>query len=602
MGIKHLPLQDFGLKNIPAVPYKLDLFEPLGTVLRLGLRTVATIPAKHGLSATFTINGQTATGFEFLFGQDPPSNQLADAVDAIRDALIHDPEGLIRSIYDARIAGVPGPAMPADPAHLTALSLDDPREFSMSWTTFDNVARDAQPFLASWVATLEDPAAATAEFWPTIANFGVAYNLLILEKVGNARAAALQGLLGAAWTSELDTALAGGLLYVIDTSIFETLQPQLVHGFPRFTPATITLLVQHPVTKALRPVAIRVRNPDGAQAYVAGQASPSAWLYALQAAKVSVTVYGVWLGHVYHWHMVPAAMQMTMYNNLGPGDPSYDLLNPMSADLIGFDEVLLLLWGFIAPPTSIASSPQFLELTDRYARNRRFFDDDPKVTLATLGLDPAAFTSNPATPWDLYPAVQLLLQIWDITEAFVDAVVEHSYASDVAVAKDQRLQNWINQSAIPTQGNIQGLPTVNSRDALKSVLTSLVYRVTAHGISRINRAANPALSFTANFPPCLQNSVLPYPQANLDTKALLAFLPKTGTIGEMMSFYFIFVFSKPFTSLIPSGGVNTDLYFPGGDQDPRNQALIIFRNAIIGFLTAFDSAESVGQWPRTVDT
>src|SRR6266436_1395881 len=194
MSIKHLPLQDFGLKNIPAVPYKLDFFEPLGTVLRLGLRTLASIPAKHGLSATFTVNGQTATGFEFLFGQDAPSNQLTDAVDAVRDALLHDPEGLIQSLYDARVAGVPGPKLPADPGHLTALSLDAPQQFSMSWTTFDNVARDAQPFLAGFVATLEDAAAATTEFWPTIANFGVAYNLLILESVDAARAAALQTL------------------------------------------------------------------------------------------------------------------------------------------------------------------------------------------------------------------------------------------------------------------------------------------------------------------------------------------------------------------------------------------------------------------------
>jgi len=47
-------------------------------------------------------------------------------------------------------------------------------------------------------------------------------------------------------------------------------------------------------------------------AYSARSASPGAWLYALQAAKTSVTVYGIWLGHVYHWHLVTAAMQMTM--------------------------------------------------------------------------------------------------------------------------------------------------------------------------------------------------------------------------------------------------------------------------------------------------
>ena len=31
--------------------------------------------------------------------------------------------------------------------------------------------------------------------------------------------------------------------------------------------------------------------------------SDPAWLYALQAAKTSITVWGIWLGHVYHWHI-----------------------------------------------------------------------------------------------------------------------------------------------------------------------------------------------------------------------------------------------------------------------------------------------------------
>ena len=51
-----------------------------------------------------------------------------------------------------------------------------------------------------------------------------------------------------------------------------------------------------------------------------------AWLYALQAAKTSITVWGIWLGHVYHWHIVTAAMQMTMYNHLPAGHPLWPLL------------------------------------------------------------------------------------------------------------------------------------------------------------------------------------------------------------------------------------------------------------------------------------
>ena len=64
--------------------------------------------------------------------------------------------------------------------------------------------------------------------------------------------------------------------------------------------------------QTLTPLAVRVVAQDNAVAYSARSASPGAWLYALQAAKTSVTVYGIWLGHVYHWHLVTAAMQMTM--------------------------------------------------------------------------------------------------------------------------------------------------------------------------------------------------------------------------------------------------------------------------------------------------
>jgi len=84
-------------------------------------------------------------------------------------------------------------------------------------------------------------------------------------------------------------------------------------------------------------------------------------------------------------------------------------------------------------------------------------------------------------------------------------VVDHSYASDLAVAKDQRLQNWINASTDPRRAIFRDFRR-HQQGGLEERSQSLVYRVTAHGISRINRAANPALTFTANYPPCLQNS------------------------------------------------------------------------------------------------
>ena len=103
------------------------------------------------------------------------------------------------------------------------------------------------------------------------------------------------------------------------------------------------------------------------------------------------------------WHLVTAAMQMTMFQSLSADNPARRLLEPQSSYLIPFDDVLLLQWSAAAPPTSIATGRQFLELIDRYAEGRGFFDDDPTTQLEQLGLTEADFTVD--EPWDQYPIV-----------------------------------------------------------------------------------------------------------------------------------------------------------------------------------------------------
>ena len=63
----------------------------------------------------------------------------------------------------------------------------------MAWTTFPDVYQKATPLLPAWAATLTDPDAASALFWPTIAEYGLGFNLLILQKVGPTQLAALKG-------------------------------------------------------------------------------------------------------------------------------------------------------------------------------------------------------------------------------------------------------------------------------------------------------------------------------------------------------------------------------------------------------------------------
>lgn len=558
-NVWHLPLRWFGLKDIPAVPIKFSGL--LDTILKLSQRAKDVAPARNGLSNLYTIGGQTATGEQFLYGGTAATQKLP------------------------------------------ALSLEDPKQFAMSWTNFEGVYARHAHLIPDYAATLSDAEHATDRFWPLMAAYGYAFNLLMLRKASGADLARLRTAFAPVWSVEWEERAKRGQLYFIDLGIFTSLTPGKLAGFTRFTPATVTLLEQNPTSKALRPFAVRVSGEDdaGVQQFVKGQATPSAWLYALQAAKASVTLYGIWLGHVYHWHIVSAAMQMTMYNTFGKRHPVFKLLAPQSNYLFQFDEFLLLVWNSIAPPTSITTRGGFLRLMNRFAEGRDYFDDDPTTALAAQGIVEADFTRD--KPWDLYPAAQGMLQLWSATERYASAFVDNTYANDADVFEDRRLQAWMRRSAAPHGGNIRGLPTLDSRAALTRVLTSLIFRVTAHGISRLMPSAYPAQAFVANFPPCLQQAAIPSPLAELSTAQLLTYLPKAGTIASMMDFLTIFVFTGPYVPFIPKAGVEADLFFPDGLKDPRNQALVAFREAVIALMKEYAPEEATTeQWPLNIET
>ncbi|MEK6237625.1 MAG: hypothetical protein N2C14_23200, partial [Planctomycetales bacterium] len=346
--IPQLLLRLAGLGNLPAVP--LDVAQILDTLPRLLARLVEQQPAKDGLSNKYTLAGETHTGQEFLFGEGL-DDRLRDAIEEMNIATGANPARIFNGFYKDVLDKSGSPNSSHDDANLTALPLESPDQFSISWTNFENVYKNAQPLLAKWAATMTDPATAEEEFWPTIAKHGVGYNLLVLQKLTRENYLDVKRKLGAGWTAEHLSLLDDGLLYAIDMTIFETVRRNKVDGCDRFTPATITLLEQDADAKTLKPILIRVAGERGSSAlnFTAKTASPSAWLYAMLAAKTSVTVHGIWLGHVYQWHIVTAAMQMTMFNELSDGHPVRELLAPQSDYLFGFDDVILLLWRQIAP-------------------------------------------------------------------------------------------------------------------------------------------------------------------------------------------------------------------------------------------------------------
>lgn len=560
--VHRLPLSFMGmgeLKSVPAVPIRLS--ELPGTALKLYKRSQQIEPAKQGFSTIFTLGEGTskekkASGYTFMYG-----------------------------------AG-------------ESRSLDLPEQFAMGWTTFGGIAQRAAPLLPLWASALTDPVTATEQFWPTIAKYNLPFNLLPLERVSAARAGQFRKELGAHWTSQMEGLLNAGNLYVIDMTIFKTVTPPDAE-FPRFTPWTLTFLEFNSIKKTFTPFLIRVCNAETTQYFTNTPATGSTWLYALQAAKTGITVWGIWMGHVYHFHIVTAAMQMTMFQHLAPLHPVRQIFGRQSDYLIGFDEFLLLEWT-ISPPTSIDISEELIRLMNTYSMGRAFFDDDPHNTLDRLGLKADDFTTLPVgdparVEWDRYPVVHYLLKLWDATSTYVSATVEAMYPSDHSVAHDASLQLWIKTSGEPNQGNVRGLPAMNTRAALTSVLTSLVYRVTAHGSSRMEPVANPALTFISNFPPCLEISRTPDPNSMLTTRELLAFLPKTGSMGAMAAFLFTFIYSPPYIPFIPIAGIEADLSYRGPAKAACDKALIQYRREVQAFIEFFAADSNFQNLPANMN-
>ena len=595
--LPQLPTRELGFAHVPALP--VDTAGMVNTLFRLGVRLKQREQALQGLSKPYTIGETTAPAYDFLFGREAPDKTEAAEHERLRGLLSRNTLELLPTLIEAIKAQDPSDFPVA--GELDSLALDDPRQWSIAWTTFPDVHALGAPHLDEWAATLDvtQPDKATEAFFPMFARYGRSYNLLLPEKVRDA--GAWRELFGSAWTPALDAAAKQGLLYVIDLRVFEGLPAPEVAGAPRFTPSTVTVLVQDATTKAMTPELVRVAGAGNDPKIFSrqGETTDSAWVYALQAAKVSVTVFGIWLGHVYQWHLVTAAMLMTMFENLSPRNPAYKLLEPQSSFVIPFDDLLLLGWSKLpgVPPTSIATAPQFFELIDRYADGRGFFDDDPTTTLERLGLSEADFTVD--EPWDQYPIVGDLLSIWDATERYVDTYIEHAYATDADVQEDAELQRWIAASGSADDGNIAGLPVMDSKDALKRVLHSLIYRITAHGGSRLYRSANPALTFVANFPPTLQDARIPDPDASFDTRELQRYLPNTGSIGAMVYFYFTFWASPPYVPFVPIGGMENDLFF---DDEVSNGALIELRQFIAAFVERVEpDTPQTWQWERNIE-
>jgi hypothetical protein len=577
--VRKLPIDAWGFTNCPAIPYWADVYgnpdqAHIGlTLQRLAGRLQESLGAYAGLNTQYTIGRQTHYAYEFL--------------------------------YDLPLPGTGDHLMQA-PTAPNQVALDAAEQFTLAWTTWESAYQSSQDLVEPFAATLTDPSVATNSFWPTIAAFGLPYNLLVLQKFDETDFPSVAAELGGA---------SGRPRYVIDMGIMASLEPFTErNGTVRFAPGTVTVLEQDDA-KRLTPILVQVFTKDSTRTYRQGDA---AWLYALQAAKVSITVWGIWLGHVYHWHTVSAAMQMAMFNKLPAGHPLWTLLQPQSQSLIDFDFALLvILFGKIAPPKPVDGYMSLVGLLDTFAEGRAFFADDPLQELQARGITREDFSVE--KDWDRYPIVGYLLELYGASRDFVEVVVRDLYSTDGEVAEDVGLQQWLKACRDPSHGNVS-LPEIDTVELLVDLLASLLYRVTVHGAGSLSPSVNPALAFVSNFPPCLQRAKIPDPTDELSESDLLALLPHTGTIGGMATFYFTFVYSQPYAPLIPAGGLASDPYWPSNPTcsaalvtfrtriaafvdryaEEWNEALALLRGKPAGSLPLYTRGQ-VEQWPRSIE-
>ncbi len=90
----------------------------------------------------------------------------------------------------------PPPAAAHATPDYSAFALEDPSQFSMAWTTFEDAFRKGYPHIAEYTAAITDPAEATRQFWPMLRSSALPYNLFVLHKLDTASAMAFRNKFG----------------------------------------------------------------------------------------------------------------------------------------------------------------------------------------------------------------------------------------------------------------------------------------------------------------------------------------------------------------------------------------------------------------------
>jgi len=94
------------------------------------------------------------------------------------------------------------------------------------------LARKAAPLVPGWSNALKNADRSYASVLAFISKYFTVFNLIPLKKVTDAKS--LKDMLGSHWHWHFDAMLASERLYVLDMTIFDTLESPTIE-YPRFT-------------------------------------------------------------------------------------------------------------------------------------------------------------------------------------------------------------------------------------------------------------------------------------------------------------------------------------------------------------------------------
>lgn len=317
----------------------------------------------------------------------------------------------------------------------------------------------------------------------------------------------------------LRTALSDNRAFLLDYSI---LAPINRFDGRRYLPAPYALFLASDDRSRLIPVAIQIErghDPVSNPVYTP-MSTPAQWARAKLMVQVADGSTHEMRFHLYNGHFAMEPVAVAMARNLCVNHPLKLLLNR---------HFQIMIWNndlgrrTLINPGGTADTLLGTGLTGSVAIIKqahdlwRFDQAGLPADLTLRGMD------DPTLSLMDYPYRDDGLLIWGAIRNFVQEYVKIYGYDDLAVQQDSELQAWLAETASPDGGNLFGIPTVNSLNALIEWVTQLIYTCSAFH-SAVNYPQFDYFGFAPNMPGAAYARPLPAPRGTDETDEL-KFLP-----------------------------------------------------------------------------